>query len=191
MRRSPVRLAQLLAIVTAVTLLFSPATAVAGGTPPVVQSDPPPITAAWFATPCATGEIDPPVFAANYLFVTAEITNCGPDWSMHRFALVAFRADRPAARAYYGQLRPYLVDAPTPVSAYTYGLIEPGELGICLMRTIAAPVACLRVTIDADLDMTWEPLATNDPLVTKPIILFDEGTIGDPGGFCGTCFRMA
>ncbi|MFK3979956.1 hypothetical protein ACI2K4_06175 [Micromonospora sp. NPDC050397] len=208
MSRSQVRLAPLLAVLTtALLVLASTGVATAGptavrtsdtirldGGTPTVLPDPPDVPRAWFATPCATGQLNEPYRYDGYpmVAVTGQITNCGPNWSMARFTLVSFPAANDHGYAFDSQLRPYQpTGVPTPVEATMFRQPVPGELGVCLMRTVAAPVACLRLTFDADLEMTWQPIPVDDPLVQKPVFLIDDSDLGDPGGFCGTCFRLA
>ncbi|MFI6758944.1 hypothetical protein ACIBF5_07340 [Micromonospora sp. NPDC050417] len=205
MNRSPVRLSPLLAVLatTALLVVVATTTAVAGPTttePPVgVRTTGGPVTTAtgspiprvWFATTCATGHFGAPALDTyGRVTVPAEITNCGPDSALFRFTIVSFRTDQDQAYAFDSQLRPYRSDGPTPVTATTIGRAIPGQLGVCLMRNIAAPVACLRLTFTDDLEMTAEPIPVDDPLVTKPVILTDDPHLGEPGGGCGTCFGL-
>lgn len=189
MTRSQLRRAPLFAVLATALLVLT-----GTGVATAVLPDPPAIPRAWFATSCATGQLDEPYQYDEFpsVVVTGQISNCGPDWPMARFTLVSFRADSDHGYAFDSQLRPYRSGGlPTPVTATMFRQPVPGDLGVCLMRTISAPVTCLRLTFDADLDMTWAPIPVNDPLVQKPVILIDDSNLGDPGGVCGTCFRLA
>jgi hypothetical protein len=209
MSRSHVRVVPILSVLAAAVLLVTASTAMAAAGPttasrtgespssPIGSLSPVPITPQpssttvdWVAAPCATGQFGTPeVDAEHHVLVPAEITNCGVYKPSFRFTVVSFRPTYPVAFAFSTQLRPYQPTGPTSVQVALVSPAQPGPVGICLVRSPTVRVACLKLTYTAAYQVTWEPLAIDDPLVTKPVVVVDEAP-GDPGGYCVTCIWL-
>jgi hypothetical protein len=146
----------------------------------------------WHDGRCATGAIGPlERDAQNRVIMPAVIALCGPWLAKYSFTMVAFRADRPTTLAYGSRLRHYRPDEPTTVRATFQTVPARGPVGVCLMRSPAVRLACIRLDIPANQQMTATPLPVDDPLVNRPVVYVDDAPEPVPGsGFCATCLDI-
>jgi hypothetical protein len=156
-----------------------------------VTASPSPATPLWGAAPCAAGEFTG--LEADELrntVLSASVSLCGPWATKYSFTVVAFRPSHPVAFASTAYLRPYNQVGPTPVRGGIAAAPISGELGVCLMRSQTARMACVRLTFHLSEPTTMLPIPVDDPLVSKPVILLVETPPPHPWGFCGSCLPI-
>ncbi|WP_329101734.1 hypothetical protein OG792_21890 [Micromonospora sp. NBC_01699] len=143
----------------------------------------------WGAAPCATGSLGPvEVDAQHNVTIPGQATICGTWAAKYSFTVVAFPSNRAFGHAFASNLRPYAQTGPTPVRAAFITPPAVGSTGVCLMRGVDARIVCLAVDVDAQHQITSRPVATNDPLVAKPVLYDGGANQPEPGtGFCATC----
>jgi hypothetical protein len=81
-------------------------------------------------------------------------------------------------------LRPYSDEPTTPRQVATAALAN-AQFGSCLMSSFTHRVACAEVTVSESGQVSFRPIAVDDPLVGGPV----EGlTVGRWRPECGSCF---
>jgi hypothetical protein len=153
---------------------------------------PGPAYVGWNPAACATGGFGPlEVDAGLNVVVPGQATICGKWAGKYAFTVVAFRPDRDVAFAFPTGLRPYAETGPTEVRAAFVTPPGVGSTGVCLMRSTTVRLACLAVDVDAQHRITARPVATDDPLVARPVSYQGDAVSPDPGsGFCATCVDL-
>jgi len=146
----------------------------------------------WQDGGCATGSIGALERDAHgIVIIPAVITLCRPWLARYSFTMVAFRPDVPETRAYGSRLRHYDRDEPTIVRAFFGTVPARGPVGVCLMRSPAVRLACVRLDISAGRQMTAVALPADDPLVNRPVRFVDDMPAPPPGNdFCATCLEI-
>jgi hypothetical protein len=81
-------------------------------------------------------------------------------------------------------MQAYAATAPTVFSATAP--LSSEDMGICVITDYEVRIACVRIGRDARGRLAAVPLATDDPLVDRPVRFVPKESEG--GGRCGGCW---
>ncbi|HWH00780.1 MAG TPA: hypothetical protein VNV66_16040 [Pilimelia sp.] len=139
----------------------------------------------WLPAPCASGRLESVTGAGGSAIIQAEVTLCGKWTSSYSFTLAVFRPRWERAIVTSGELKHYRPDGPTTAST---NIVPPatGAIGVCLMRSESARLACLRLEADGAGGVTATSVPVDDPLVAYPVYYFQDN-LPPPGGHCASC----
>jgi hypothetical protein len=152
----------------------------------------------WIQAPCATGAITDYAGAPDgWVSLAGWIQPCGEPTPDASFGILRYHEK--AARLLYldpsQMVQPYAsATAPTSFTAdYNVNLHGPIEdrlygaiRAICVVRSLHAPVACVRIDLAADGGAPLvAPIPTDDPRMSVPVVLLPAEKKLDPA--CGNC----
>lgn len=145
---------------------------------------------AFTPTPCFSGAINATPLTDGDLEVTGSL-DCASSDPSAAFGIAHYygRAGDPTFWTdviFDSTLRPYANEAPSTFSVRNE--VESEEFGLCVVTDYDVRVACVRVARQKNVSLyAVTPLATNDPMVARPVraIIFDM-TGRAPS--CGGCW---
>lgn len=137
--------------------------------------------------PCATATIADAEPDGRWVVLFGEATWCDRYVPLSEFAVVSFHPEQATGVVYPYSWRRYSETGSRPFGAGVLGTGGSGErtAGVCVLASPHRRLACAQVTYTPGGGALVRPIATDDPLVTKPVSISPHQT-GTPN--CGGCF---